>query len=225
VVHPPAGIAGGDELEMNVRADSSAHALLTTPGAGKWYRSAGPWARQHIAFDIAAGASVEWLPQETIVFDGALASLRTDVRLAREARFIGWDIFCFGRSGSGERFARGELRARIALEREGRPFWLERVGIDGGSAALDSPAVLAGHSVAGTLLAAAPAVDTTVLNPCRALQPTAGAGAVTLLPGLLVARYLGDSSEAARNYFVELWRILRPVLFGRAAQEPRIWRT
>jgi len=90
VVHPPAGIAGGDELEIGVRAAEGAHALLTTPGAGKWYRSGGAWARQRIEFDARDGACIEWLPQETIVYDGALAGIRTEVRLAGSARFIGW---------------------------------------------------------------------------------------------------------------------------------------
>src|SRR5258706_14626091 len=62
VVHPPAGIAGGDELEIGVRAAEGAHALLTTPGAGKWYRSGGAWARQRIEFDARGGACIEWLP-------------------------------------------------------------------------------------------------------------------------------------------------------------------
>src|SRR5712664_2458167 len=82
VVHPPAGIAGGDELEIGARAAEGAHALLTTPGAARWYRTAGPWASQCLDLEIADGACIEWLPQETLVYDGALADLRTEVRLA-----------------------------------------------------------------------------------------------------------------------------------------------
>jgi len=81
VLHPPGGIAGGDELEIAARVGEGAHALLTTPGAGKWYRSAGAWARQSLGFEVARGACLEWLPQETIVFDGALAGMRSEVRL------------------------------------------------------------------------------------------------------------------------------------------------
>jgi len=101
VVHPPAGIAGGDELQLTARAGADARVLLTTPGAGKWYRSAGAWARQHLSFDVAPAASLEWLPQETIVFDGARADLRTEVQLQSDAVFIGWEILCLGRTGSG----------------------------------------------------------------------------------------------------------------------------
>jgi urease accessory protein len=213
VVHPPAGIAGGDELVLNVQTEKSAFALLTTPGAGKWYRSAGPWASQKLAFDV--DGALEWLPQETIVYDGALADLSTDVRLAGDARYIGWEILCLGRTGSGERFTRGTIRLSTRIERNGKLAWLERGRIEGGGKLMQSPAGLGGHTVCGTLVAAAPAVS---------LQRAEGL-AVTALPGLLVARYLGDSSEQARQLFARLWAALRPALLGREAHEPRIWRT
>src|SRR2546423_15456645 len=71
LVHPPGGIAGGDELRIEARVGAAAHTLLTTPAAGKWYRSAGPWAQQRVRLDGGAGPSVQWLPQESILFDGA----------------------------------------------------------------------------------------------------------------------------------------------------------
>src|SRR5882672_8293826 len=97
VVHPPGGIAGGDELDLQVSAATGSHALLTTPGAGKWYRSAGPLARQSLHFDVAG--TLEWLPRETIVFDGAHASFECTVELRNDARYIGWEVLCLGRSG------------------------------------------------------------------------------------------------------------------------------
>lgn len=225
VVHPPAGIAGGDELEIAVRAREGTHVLLTTPGAGKWYRSAGPWARQQLALDAGKGARLEWLPQETIVFDGALAEMRTQVQLAADAVYIGWEVLCLGRTGSGEQYTSGECRPRTQLWRNGRPLWFEHGCIAAGGPLIRSPAGLNGHPVCGTLLAAAPGVDSGLLSACRREQTTSGEAAVTLLPGLLVARYLGDFSEAARQYFVRLWRIIRPALTGREAVEPRIWKT
>ena len=87
VVHPPGGIAGGDELALEVRTEREANALLTTPGAAKWYRSAGAWAKQRLQFEVEG--SLEWLPRETIVFDGALADLRCDIALKEGARYIG----------------------------------------------------------------------------------------------------------------------------------------
>ena len=225
VLHPPAGIAGGDRLEIRVHAGDGANALLATPGAGKWYRSAGERASQHIRFDVGADACLEWLPQETIVFDGALADMLTDVRLAAGARYLGWEILCLGRTGSGERFTRGECRLRTRIEREAWPLFNERGRIEGGSALLESPAGLAGQPVCGTMLAVSPDCDAALVSACREIKPLRGEGGVTLLPGVLVARYLGESSEAAKNYFVQLWRLLRPVVTGREAADLRIWRT
>ena len=223
VVHPPGGIAGGDELHLEVKAKENAFALLTTPGATKWYRSAGAWAKQSLAFGVHG--LLEWLPQETIVFDGALAQASCEVDLAADAGLIGWDIVCLGRTGSGERFRRGSYRSSIRIRREGRLLWLERGRIDGGGRLLESPAGLGGSPVFGTLFASSLNLDQELLNETRKPKPESGRGAVTLLPGILLARYLGDSSEAARRYFIALWRILRPRLTGLEAIEPRIWQT
>jgi urease accessory protein len=223
IVHPPGGIAGGDELALQARIGEKASALLTTPGATKWYRSAGAWAKQSLAFGVRG--LLEWLPQETIVFDGALAQASCEVDLAADAGLIGWDIVCLGRTGSGERFRRGSYRSSIGIRREGKLLWLERARIDGGGRLLDSPAGLGGSPVFGTLFASFPFVEKTVLEDMRKQNPVEGKGAVTLLPGILLARYLGDSSEAARRYFIALWRILRPRLTGLEAIEPRIWQT
>jgi urease accessory protein len=222
VVHPPGGIAGGDELSLEARMAERAATLLTTPGAAKWYRSSGPWAKQTLRFDVRG--TLEWLPLETIVFDGALAQSALEVDLSAGASFIGWDLVCLGRTGSGERFGRGSYRSSISVRREGRLLWLERGRIDGGGRLLDSPAGLAGNPVYGTLFAACPQLDKRILEALRT-EPDSGRGAVTQLPGILLARYLGDSSEAARRYFIALWRILRPALTGREAIEPRIWHT
>jgi urease accessory protein len=223
VVHPPGGIAGGDELNLEVKTKENAFALLTTPGATKWYRSAGAWAKQSLAFGVEG--TLEWLPQETIVFDGALAQASCEVDLAAGAGLIGWDIVCLGRTGSGERFRRGSYRSSIRIRREGKVLWLERARIDGGGRLLESPAGLGGSPVFGTLFASSLNLDQELLNETRKPKPEAGCGAVTLLPGILLARYLGDSSEAARRYFIALWRILRPRLTGLEAIEPRIWQT
>jgi urease accessory protein len=224
VLHPPGGIAGGDELEIAVRAGDRSHALLTTPGAAKWYRTAGPWASQTLAIEVGKDACVEWLPQETIVFDGALARMKTEIRLAPSARYIGWEILCLGRSGSGERFSRGTCRLETRLTRGSTLLRFERGSVGGGSPLLDSPAGLAGNSVCGTLLASAEGLAE-CLSSCREQRVESGEEAVTLLSGVLVARYLGASSEGAKKYFAKLWSILRPAVAGREAAEPRIWRT
>ncbi|MDA8260038.1 MAG: urease accessory protein UreD [Betaproteobacteria bacterium] len=227
VLHPPSGIVGGDELEIDVTVGPGAHALLTTPGAGKWYRSAGAWASQRLGFAVEAQGVLEWLPQETIVFDAARAAMRSTVDLADDARFIGMEVLCLGRRASGEKFTEGALRLDTRIRRAGRPVWLERGLLEGGSDLLDAAAGLAGFSVSGTFLAAASGVEPGLLAACRdiPIHETGARHGITALPEILVARYLGHSSEAARQWFVALWQVLRPALIGREAQLPRIWNT
>jgi urease accessory protein len=215
VVHPPGGVAGGDELSIHLRTERDCSALLTTPGAGKWYRTAGPWAKQKLVFEVEG--SLEWLPRETIVFEGALAQLECEVRLGAAARYIGWEIVCLGRTGSGERFSRGTIRLETKILKEQSLLWLERGAIDGGGPLLQSPVGLDGKTVFGTLIATG-ASPATVAR-CKKIA------AVTLLPGLLVARYVGDSSEEALERFTALWSLLRPELMLREAVKPRIWST
>ena len=224
VVHPPGGIAGGDDLEIRASAGPNSHVLLTTPAAGKWYRTLGPWAQQRVALTAAPGARLEWLPQETILFDGARALIETCVDLAEGARFIGWDILCLGRTAYGERYASGEFRLHTRISRAGRLVWFERARVQGGDSFCTSRAGLGGHSVCATLLAVG-AVDEALVKTCRAEQARDGSTGITLVQDVLVARYIGDSSENARSYFNRLWRHIRPAVAGRAAQEPRIWNT
>lgn len=229
VLHPPSGIAGGDHLLISATVGAGAHAQLTTPGAGKWYRSGGPEASQRIELTVEEGAALEWLPQETIVFDGARARMETRVRLAADSRFIGWDILCLGRAAAGERFEHGRFDLLCRVERGGAPIWLERGGFDGADPMLASPAGWAGHGVGGTLLCAFPDLPRQaagLLEALRAIAPSDGAShGITALPGVLVARYLGDNSEAARLWFARLWQTLRPACCGRPAVPPRIWNT
>jgi len=225
VVHPPGGIVAGDSLRIEVDAGVRAHAQLTTPGAAKWYRSAGAVARSDTLLHVAAGALVEWLPQETMLFDGARAAIRFAVKLDGDARYIGWDVTQLGRTASGERFATGRLHQAVELLHDDRMLWCERTVLEGGTRALQSGAILDGAPVFGTMIAAGLDIEGAVLATCRAASPTSGAGAVTRLPRLLVARYRGDCAQAARTYFASLWRALRPEFAGLDAVPPRIWNT
>jgi len=236
VLHPPGGIAAGDRLHIGCGAAGDAHAVLTTPGATKWYRSEGAPAEQRLTFQVAGAATLEWLPRENIFFDASIAALGLDVNLSAGARFLGWEIHCFGRRAAGERWRRGRLSLDARVRRDGRSLFAERAEIaaDGGFPA--SPVGLAGCSVSATLLAAGFEPETALLERCRAIgmpDTRAGAGTaapagrahhgLTWLPGVLVGRYLGDSSEQAFSWFTALWSVLRPALLGRAPQRPRLW--
>lgn len=229
VLHPPSGIAGGDQLAIEVTVDRHAHAQLTTPGAGKWYRSDGAEATQRIDLRVGEGATLEWLPQESIVFDGARARTATRVSLAADSRFIGWDMLCLGRAASGERFEQGRVDLLCRVDRGPAPLWLERGGFAGADPMLASPAGWAGHTVCGTLLCSFPELPqhaAGLLAALRALTPPDGAPhGISALPGVLIARYLGDNAEAGRQWLTALWQILRPACCGRPAVVPRIWNT
>ncbi|RIX46060.1 MAG: urease accessory protein UreD [Rhodocyclales bacterium GT-UBC] len=229
LLHPPSGIAGGDHLSINITTEAQSHAQITTPGAGKWYRSDGALASQTVNLRVAEGATLEWLPQESIVFSGARARMETRVELAADSRFIGWDILCLGRAAAGERFDHGRFDLLYRIERDGRPIWLERGGFAGDDPMLHSPAGWAGATVCGTLLLSHPELPqqgSELLAACRQFAPDdQAAHGLSLLPGVLIARYLGNNSEAARLWFARLWEILRPAYCGRPALTPRIWNT
>jgi len=225
LVHPPAGIVAGDSLTIDVEAGPLTHVQTTTPGAAKWYGSTGPIATASTTIRALAGALVEWIPLETIVYDGARARVRLAIELAGDARFIGWDITCLGRIASGERFSTGWLRQALELRRGGDLVWCDRSVLEGGARALQSGAILGGVPVFGTLIATSDGIDDALLAACRSVRCEDGRAAVTRLPQVLVARYLGDSVAAARTYFATLWRALRPAFAGREAIYPRIWNT
>ncbi|WP_394559670.1 urease accessory protein UreD [Aquipseudomonas alcaligenes] len=222
IVHPPAGIAGGDTLDIRVDVGEQAWAQLTSPGAAKWYRATCS-AKQTLALQVQPGATLEWLPQETIVYSGARAEISTSIDLHGDARLFYWDIVALGRPAAGERFAEGHFQARLDIRRDGRPLWHERQRISGGDGLLDSPIGLAGQPVFATLLVSGE-IDTELLERCREL-PSAVRGDLTQLPGLVVARCLAGEALHARAWLIELWRLLRPALLGREAVPPRIWST
>ena len=160
VVHTPGGVVGGDQLAITASVGADAHAFVTTPGAAKWYRANGHVSRQDIRLDIADAASLEWLPQETIFFNGADVALDTEVSMAADASFITSDIFCFGRTASGERFDHGRVAQRLQVRRGGKLVWFEQGALAGGDANFTGPLGLNGRTVCATLLAVGrPVVD------------------------------------------------------------------
>ena len=222
IVHPPGGIAGGDRLNISAKVGEQAWAQLTSPGAAKWYRASGP-AYQQLTLQVAAGATLEWLPQESIVYCGAQAQLETRIELQGDARLCYWDMVALGRPASGERFDSGEFRSRLDIRRDGQLLWHERQRIAGNDGLLDSPIGLGGQPVFATLLITGE-IDAELLERCREL-PSAVRGDLTQLPGLLVARCLADEALHARAWLIALWQQLRPALLGREAVPPRIWNT
>ena len=223
VVHPPGGVVGGDQLAIGASVGALAHAFVTTPGAAKWYRANGHVSRQDLKLQVGAGAALEWLPQETIFFNGADVRLDTEVDMEADASFITADIFCFGRTASGERFDHGRVAQRMQLRRGGKLVWFEQGALCGGKAGMTGPLGLNGCTVCATLVAVGRQVGAGCIQALREeASPQFG---VTQMKSLLVARYIGDSSQEARRLMHRAWRLLRPAMLDREAVMPRIWNT
>lgn len=227
ILHPPGGVVGGDSLEIEATLAQNAQALITTPAAGRFYRSAGAVARQVQTLRLAQGAALEWLPQETILFAGARARAITRIELSHDSRFLGWEILCLGRPAAGERFTHGAFIQTFELWRDALPLYLERGRFQGGDPVATAPWGMAGQPVTATLLCTLQQA-----GPVEAIRADWGEtgeaelfGVTTQLDGVLVCRYRGSSVGRAKELFLRAWRRLRPALLGKPPRLPRIWQT
>ena len=231
LVHPPGGLVGGDELDIALGVADNAHALVTTPGATRFYRSTGAPAVQRLHAQVAAGARLEWLPLETIAYSGCIGENLARFTLAPGAEMIGWDLLALGLPASDQAFVRGRFTPCVELP--GR--WLERGVIDAGDTRLlDSPLGWAGHRVMGTLwfasgTALGSARREALLETARAA--TAGdalersAGTTAVHDDVLVLRVLAPRVEPAMALLTRVWAAWRDAAWQLPACVPRVWRT
>jgi urease accessory protein len=231
LVHPPGGIVGGDRLELRLELGAGSHALLTTPGATRFYRSDGAPALQTLQARLAEGARLEWLPLETLAYSGCLAENRMRFELAAGAEAIGWDVLALGLPAAAAAFERGAFTQQIELP--GR--WLERGRIDAADTRLlASPLGWAGRRVMATLWFAAgsalsEARRETLLDGARAvvgddaLAPTAGATAPD--EQIVLLRVLAERVEPAMQLLTRVWSRWRREAWGLPPCAPRVWRT
>jgi urease accessory protein len=224
LLHPPGGVVGGDRLEVEIQVAGGAHALVTAPGATKFYRSAGPLGRQTQRMLVAAGGVLEWFPHENIFFPGASCRLSTQVALSGDARFIGWEIQCLGRPTIGERFGEGRTEIALTLSRDDRPLLTDRLRV-AGTSSLDGPAGLRGFPVCATFIATGAGADALEAARHRLSEIMAFPVGATLIDDLLVVRVLAPEVEPVSRLVVDLWSDLRPILLGRSVCAPRIWAT
>ncbi|WP_455210384.1 urease accessory protein UreD [Kaarinaea lacus] len=230
IIHPPGGIVGGDTLSIHATAVNQSHALITTPAANKFYRSGGPVAQLDQTLSIQENATLEWLPQETILFNGCAVHSATRVNLSNKSRFIGWEITCLGRPASGETFAHGLFRQRYELYKQDEPLFIERALLEGGNSILQAAWGLQSYTVTATM-AAYPA-DKTVLQLARTaisehtmIENTNALCSATLIGQVLICRYLGHHAEQAKHVFTSIWSAIRPACVNREVCIPRIWNT
>ncbi len=232
LVHPPGGIVGGDRLNIDIEVEAGAHALVTTPGATRFYRSTGETAAQTLVVRAAAQSRFEWLPLETIAFSGCLAENSARFHLAPGAEMIGWDVTALGLPASNQPFVKGWFTQSIEMP----GHWLERGTMRGSDDArlLESPLGWAGRPVLATLWFAAGSVlvetrRDSLLSLAReamrehALHASAGASAAQAQ--IVVVRALAPQVETAIDLLTRIWSAWRLEAWQLEASAPRVWRT
>ena len=226
VLHPPGGIVGGDDLSVTARLTNNACALLTTPGATKFYRSNKQLARQVNQLFVEKGCTLEWFPQESIYFSGSYAAMTTEVYLSAGARFLGWEIQCYGRPAAAEDFTRGSVDSRFEIYRQGQPLLLDYLSITPDTG-MTSATCLNSYPVSGTLVmthadSSCPGLAREVA--CKLSDGDTVSG-ITRLDDVLVVRVLAHNSEQITRIFRAIWSEIRYKISGRKSCPPRIWST
>ena len=231
LVHPPGGLVGGDTLDMRISASGRAHGLITTPGATRFYRSAGELALQRTHISLADQARLEWLPLEAIAYNQCRAENRLTLSLAPQAEFIGWDVTAFGLPSAALPFEQGRYLQHIELP----GVWLERGLLDAADARLmNGPLGLAGQRCMASLFFVA---GTALDRPRRerglelardmlashALRGSAGATCPN--SQVMVVRVLAPLVEPAVQLLRQIWLGWRAHFWQLSAVAPRIWST
>jgi len=222
------GIAGGDRLRIAVSVETGAAALVTSQAAEKIYRSLGPEARCAVSLQVGDGAWLEWLPQETILFQAARFSRSIEAKLAPTGRLLASEIVVFGRLARGERFSSGRLQDRWRLLRDGRLVWADAVCLEGdsggeGTTALDEPLAFGGARAMATVVYAGPdAAEHLALARSLTGEARCRAGS-TLVNGTLLARFLAEDPGRLRADLAVYVAELRHAAAGLPARPPRLW--
>jgi urease accessory protein len=223
------GLVGGDRLEIAVHLAASAAAHVTTSAAEKIYRSVGPTTAIRQSLSVAARAALEFLPLETILFDGARLWRETTIELGPGSAFLGGDIVVFGRRARGERFTKGFLREVWQVRREGRLVWGDALHLEDDIAGIiDDPACFDGAAAFATLILAPFDRDPRdFLHHARKLHSAPAASGlragITQVAGLVVARWLAADAAALRRAYADLACHLRQAAMGLAPTMPRAW--
>lgn len=232
IVHPPAGIAGGDHLTFEIETKDQAHAVVTTPGAGKWYKTNGKQAFQHIQLHVKDQSILEWVPQETMLFDGALAHSETHIHLDNAASFIGWDMLVLGRQARAELFIQGSYHNQFKLWREHKLLVADTLYFEGEDRWLSSCLGMNNQAVMGSFWAAAPEKYRSAsyleqqLELIRELMMRMQAPVtLTLLDDVVSARFLGNDVRHCHDAFAAIRARLRHYWFDLDEEFPRIWKT
>ncbi|MDX2231168.1 MAG: urease accessory protein UreD [Leptolyngbyaceae cyanobacterium bins.349] len=224
ILHTAGGVVGGDRLLLNLDLQADAQALITTAAAAKIYRSNGQAAQQCLQVRLGANACLEWLPQETIVFEQAQYQQQMRIDLAPGATWLGWEITRLGRTARQERFYAGNWRSRTEVWQGDRPLWIDRQWLPGSEATWHSPHGLAACPVVGTFALVGRPIEADVVASIRETWTgQAGQAGVTRLASGLLCRYRGHSTTEVRQWFIQVWEITRSHFQQRPICIPRVW--
>jgi urease accessory protein len=217
------GLVGGDTLEIAVDLGPDAAAQVTAQAAEKVYRSAGPDARVTLGFRAGKGAWLEYLPPETILFDGARLRRRALVELQAGAAFLGGEILVFGRAARGERLMRGLVHDAWEICVDGRPVWADAFHLSGDLPRIwADPACLDGAEAAATLILAGAGAAALIDFARERLGETGVRSGASIVSGVLLARFLGRAVDV-RNAWAALAAALRSRAGGLPPRLPRLW--
>ena len=226
IIHPPAGIAGGDTLEIDVDIGSECHAVLSTPSATKWYKSFKHPATQRIVFNLGENTKLDWLPQENLFFKGANSNVITKINLPSTASYIGWDAIMLGRHASGEEWSSGHIHLLNEIRRDGKLIWVENGHIDAENIYSKSLPQMGSWPVSATLVAMGPKCSNELVEQFSGMMPWTDQlrAGITFMPqGVLVMRVVSNDIETTRNLMINVWTKLRPRVHDVAAQPLRLW--
>jgi urease accessory protein len=218
------GLAGGDHMELDARAEDGAKGVIVVGAAEKLYRSTGPDTLVRISLAAGDGAWLEVLPQETIIFDGARLRRSTGLDIGGTGRILAGEMLVLGRTARGERLTRGLVRDSWEVRRDGRLVWADALHLDG-----DLPAKLGGPAGFGGAVASATLVlaggdPGPLLDHLRGVQEGYGGRAgATMVNGLLLARWLDEDAARLRRNFGAAWAALRYLAAGLPPKLPRLW--
>ncbi|MCS5586127.1 MAG: urease accessory protein UreD [Gammaproteobacteria bacterium] len=224
LLHPPGGVVGGDHLTIDVKTEEGSCSLITTPGATKIYRS-----KDHKCsvinqnFNIENDSSLEWLPMETIIFPGAESKFFTKFSLFGNAKVAAWEVQCLGRPVINEFFDAGNLKFSFELWRDGIPILLDKLKID--QSELDNVVGLRGYPVFGTFVISNASQIVLDLVRRKIPQDEDCIYGVTQIEGIIVIRCLSSKTHLVQDFFRNIWKLVRPLVFDREASIPRIWAT
>jgi urease accessory protein len=223
------GLVAGDRLTVTIDLAANTRAHVTASAAEKIYRSTGATTEIGQCLSVGERAWLEYVPPETILFDGARLRRRTALDLTAGAGFLGGGILVFGRRARGETFGRGFLHETWEVSRGGRLVWGDALHLDGDIAAIMAdPACFAGAAACATLVLVPQAGDPrSFVDAARAVQRQSSApglrAGVTAVNGIVVARWLGPDAAVLRRTYADLACHLRAAAMGLPARLPRLW--